>query len=242
MTLWAVLAASLVGSLHCAGMCGGFVMLYAGPEGGAVRHAAYNAGRLLAYVGLGVLAAFVAGQVDLAAETLVGARRVATIGLGLVLVFVALREFGLLRRRGKLVQIEDRPGLVARLQARVGRLSRRPGMTPALMVGLFSAVLPCGWLWSFVAVAGTTADPLAGAAVMAAFWAGTVPVLLTVGGLATVLGSRMRRYARPFAAATILAAGVWALAGKWAPMTTASGDAAPGHHHCGPHQPGDPVE
>ncbi len=241
-TLGAVLAASLVGSLHCAGMCGGFVMLYAGPRGGIGRHVAYNLGRLLSYTALGVSVGFVAGRVDVAAATWAGVGRVASVVLGALLVLIALREFGLLRRRAPLVQIEGRPGRRARLQAAVGRLTRRPGLLPALAVGLLSALLPCGWLWSFVVVAGSTADPLRGGLVMAAFWLGTVPVLVTVGGLAQALGSRLRRYARPLAATTLLLAGLYALAGKWTPMTTASADAPPGQPHCGPGLPGDPLE
>ena len=48
--LLSILGASLLGSVHCAAMCGGFVCLYsgAGParHTGAAPHAAYNAGRI----------------------------------------------------------------------------------------------------------------------------------------------------------------------------------------------------
>ena len=54
-----VLGASLLGSAHCAGMCGGFVAFYAGGaaslRGRAAWscHLAYNGGRLAAYATLG---------------------------------------------------------------------------------------------------------------------------------------------------------------------------------------------
>ena len=60
-----VLMASLVGSVHCAGMCGGFVCFYAGagvndassPRPSLLHaHALYNIGRLLSYLILGALA------------------------------------------------------------------------------------------------------------------------------------------------------------------------------------------
>ena len=58
--LLAVLGASLLGSVHCAAMCGGFVCLYSGTGAsrhkGAAPHAAYNAGRLVSYLLLGALA------------------------------------------------------------------------------------------------------------------------------------------------------------------------------------------
>jgi len=58
-----VLVASLLGSVHCAAMCGAFTCLYANPVergrpiGGELPpHLAYNLGRLAAYVALGALA------------------------------------------------------------------------------------------------------------------------------------------------------------------------------------------
>ena len=66
--LLAVLGASLLGSVHCAALCGGFVCLYTGvgstrtvhATSGRIRraapHAAYNAGRLVSYLSIGVLA------------------------------------------------------------------------------------------------------------------------------------------------------------------------------------------
>ena len=54
----------VVGSLHCAGMCGPLVAAYAGMPGSdtpwrrrALAHGAYSIGRLLAYLALGGLAA-----------------------------------------------------------------------------------------------------------------------------------------------------------------------------------------
>ena len=55
LTLAAVLAASLLGSLHCVAMCGGFVAIVSAPgERGPLL--AYQATRGLAYTSLGALA------------------------------------------------------------------------------------------------------------------------------------------------------------------------------------------
>src|SRR5690348_2273821 len=68
--LLAVLGASLLGSVHCAAMCGGFVCMYAGLRGAAsprrevAPHVAYNAGRLVSYLLLGVIAGSVGGRID----------------------------------------------------------------------------------------------------------------------------------------------------------------------------------
>ena len=69
------------------------------------------------------------------------------------------------------------PGFVLRIGARVNRLVReRPPVARALLLGLFSTLLPCGWLYAFAVLAAGTGGPWTGMLVMAAFWAGTVPV------------------------------------------------------------------
>ena len=71
---------------------------------------------------------------------------------------------------------------------RWGPLPRATGM------GLLTAFLPCGWLYAFVIIAGGTGSFAAGAAVMIAFWLGTVPVLASLGvGLQTLTGLFGRR-------------------------------------------------
>lgn len=217
--LSATLAASLLGSLHCAAMCGGFAAMCSGAgtgrgaSRGVMGAVAYNGGRLVAYLALGAGAGFVAGRVDAVAAALVGVQHLAAWALVAVLVLMAVRE---LRGRTVTVGIDDprRPGLIARLRGRIAGLIGRPGAGPAVAVGLLSALLPCGWLWSFVAVAGTTGEASSGAAVMAVFWVGTVPALAAVGGLARLFGVRARRYGRRLQVVVLsLAAGV-ALAGK----------------------------
>ena len=83
-----VFVSSLLGSLHCAGMCGPLVAAYAGWPGAdaarrrrAAAHAAYNAGRLAAYVALGALAGLFGAAVNDAAAW-AGMTRAAAIGSG----------------------------------------------------------------------------------------------------------------------------------------------------------------
>ncbi len=188
-----VLGASLVGSLHCAGMCGPLVAVYAAdaPATGRLRaHGAYHGGRLLTYATLGGLAGGLGGLLDLAG-TLVG---VATLAAAVAGATVA--AWGAL----KLLSLyDDRwSGLVAprgvqRLAGRVlARLRDYPPAVRALVMGLSSALLPCGWLYAFIAVAAGAASVLGGITVMAAFWLGTVPAL-------AVVGEGVRRLAGPLA-------------------------------------------
>ena len=84
--LGTVFMASLAGSLHCAGMCGGFVAFYSGTEPGRrgrryLAHLTYNGGRLTSYLILGALAGLLGAAVDLAGS-MAGVQRFAAIAAG----------------------------------------------------------------------------------------------------------------------------------------------------------------
>ncbi|MFZ5480429.1 MAG: sulfite exporter TauE/SafE family protein, partial [Myxococcota bacterium] len=119
----AAVLAGLVGSPHCVGMCGGFASAC-----GARRHglAAWNAGRLLAYVAVG------------AAIGSLGA--IPTVGRGLAAVLVVLFA---LRLAGIGPELPAIPGV-----AKVGAwLLARSGLGARVAFGAVSALLPCGLLW-----------------------------------------------------------------------------------------------
>lgn len=173
-----VVSASLLGSLHCAGMCGGLVALYAADARGreARAHVAYHTGRLATYAALGALAGALGGLVD-HAGTLAGIAHLAAIVAG-----AAVALWGVFKLAGI---ADERIGLPKAVSARIARfvagVRRHPPTLRAALLGLSSALLPCGWLYAFVAVAAGTGSALAGAGVMATFWLGTVPALAVVG-------------------------------------------------------------
>ena len=214
--LGAVLLASLLGSLHCAGMCGPLVAFAVGahpaaPGGRMGPHLAYHLGRLAAYTGLGVIGGALGHALD-AGGALLGLQRVAAVVAGAMILGFALVI--LLRWRGVHFGAQL-PAWLARLGQRAHRLALAlPPTRRAGVVGLLSALLPCGWLYAFAITAAGTASPLWGGAVMAVFWVGTVPMLLVVGGgvqrLAAWTGAKA-----PLATALVLAGvGLYTIAGR----------------------------
>jgi len=215
--LLGVLVASLVGSIHCAAMCGGFVCVYAGastPRGLAnlPAHVAYNGGRLVSYVVLGIVAGAIGARVDDLGR-FAGMSRGAAILAGTLMVAWAL---GIMAASlGMRV-----PGTLApewakrRLGAALVAMRDRPPVARAAVTGLLTTLLPCGWLYTFVVTAGGTGSGLGGAGVMLAFWLGTVPVLLGLGlGAQRLLGPVARRL--PLAsAALVLVLGLLSIAGR----------------------------
>jgi sulfite exporter TauE/SafE len=110
-----------------------------------------------------------------------------------VLVIVAVKPW--LPARPPLLAI-GRAAKAPRLASRIATLLARGGRGAAPAIGLFTALLPCGWLWSFVALAAATKSSTAGALLMLAMWAGSLPALTSVGAvvswLSRIAGTRAR--------------------------------------------------
>jgi len=217
IALWgSVAVASLLGSPHCAAMCGGFVCFYSGQAAGARRwlpHAAYNSGRLASYAVLGALAGAV-GQGVNRLGALAGVSRAAAILAGLLMV--AWGGATVLRALG--VRL---PGAAAPSGGPVAAAMRRLRLAPpwqrALALGLLTTLLPCGFLYAFVAVAAGTGSAPLGALAMGVFWLGTVPVMAGVGALAQRAFGPLQRHLPVATAGLLVVLGLLTMAGKFHP-------------------------
>lgn len=181
----------LFGLTHCLGMCGGIVgALDVGIDpkqvrgGGRMRfHLSYNAGRIASYVSAGVLAGLLG---SLAATASYGnALPVGQLIAGVMMIALGLYLAGWWRA----ITVLEKGG--QHLWKRIEPLGRGflPVTSPlqALGLGLIWGWLPCGLVYSALALAMASASPLSGALIMAAFGLGTLPALLSFGTFATVL-------------------------------------------------------
>lgn len=222
-----VLVSSLLGSVHCAAMCGGFVCVYAGESRGWTSHAAYNGGRLVSYLVVGAIAGVLGSSVN-RAGALAGVSRAAAIVSGALLLLwgasLALRSFG--------VRWPKAPGasLSQRLLGPLLRLTRgRSATIRAGTVGLLSTLLPCGWLYAFVVTAGGTGRITSALLVMTVFWAGTLPAMLVVGqGLQRLTGP-LRTRLPLLTAAAVMVIGALTMAGRLAAPAQAHAHQAPAY-------------
>lgn len=211
-----VFVASLFGSLHCAGMCGPFVAFALGPPGeGHSRwklQAAYNGGRLVTYTILGAVAGSLGALVDMT-SALAGLQPVAMALAGGLMVALGVTE--LLRHFGHRIASIKPPKLLVTTVQRGQRMALALQPTQrALAIGLLTTLLPCGWLYAFALTAAGTGDPLAGAVVMAVFWVGTLPVLVSLGaGIQAALGVLGKRLPVVCAVA-LIAVGLATLGGR----------------------------
>lgn len=228
----AVFLASLTGSLHCAGMCGGLVAVYAGgapaePRRRWTAHLAYNLGRLVAYATLGAVAGFAGRAVDLAGS-LAGLARVAETLSGALIAIWGLHALAL--ARGLRVPSMAAPGWLRRRFGRgLALVENRPPAERAAALGLLSALLPCGWLYAFVVAAAGTGGPATGALLMTLFWAGTVPALAGIGAAVQSVAGPLRRHLPTACAVVMIVVGLLAVAGR-ASMRPPSAASTPACH------------
>ncbi|MFK7790372.1 MAG: sulfite exporter TauE/SafE family protein [Phycisphaeraceae bacterium] len=213
----AVFLASVLGSLHCAGMCGAFVAFAVADSEGkpgqrVALNMAYHGGRLTTYVLLGIAAGSVGALLDLSGA-LVGLSQVAMSLAGAMMILFGLSAA--MAAMGKRSIRMPVPKFMQKSLAAGHKLAM--GFSPvrrALMIGLLTTLLPCGWLYAFAAVAGGTASPLLGGLTMAVFWLGTLPVLVSLGvGVQRFSGILGRKLPHATALALILV-GTWTLIGR----------------------------
>lgn len=213
-----VFVAGLVGSVHCAAMCGSFACLATGGDtsrGPRVLRssAAYNIGRLLSYLVLGATAGAAGAGLD-RAGAVAGIARPATIVAGTLLILWGIAS--LLAALGVRMPLLDiPPALASRVAGAVRAVQDRPRAVRALAIGLLTAALPCGWLYAFVATSAAAGSALGGAVVMAAFWAGTVPMMAAVGLGAQRLFGPLRSRLPALTAVILVLIGTLTVAGRF---------------------------
>jgi sulfite exporter TauE/SafE len=220
-----VALASLLGSPHCAGMCGGFVCLYAGQTGTRRLgpHVAYHLGRVVTYLALGAVAGALGSGVERMGAAL-GVARAAAIVAGTLMVVSG--AWSLTRALAGTRAGERRFSFPARwIAPALAAVRDQTPVVRAGVVGLVTTLLPCGWLYAFVAVAAGAGSPAGGLVVMAAFWLGTLPVLAGLGVAAHGVTSVLRRRLPVVTATLLIAIGTLTLAGKMRPSAVVAAPA-----------------
>jgi sulfite exporter TauE/SafE len=205
----------VVGSAHCAAMCGPLVVTIdralAGPSRRAkVIHAAgYHLARVLTYAALG-LGAGAAGQTLAAA----GLGRVLAVAAGVVLLLVA---FGSALPPG-LRRVSARPAvLAARACGAAARAGRAHPVAGALLAGVANGLLPCGLVYAALLTATALGTTLGAVTLMAGFGVGTIPTLLALSAATATSAVGIRSRLRALQPVLLAVTAVILLARGFAP-------------------------
>lgn len=229
----AVLAGGFLGSAHCIGMCGGFAAAVGAGDRPFwpvfARQLVYNGGRIFTYAFLGVLAG--AGGLYVSRWTVAGltAPQILSLLAGVLMLCIgaaALGMFGRSRGNGT-----SPGGLFAPL---FGYFLNARGWTGYFAAGLANGFLPCGLVYSFVALAASRAAVADGAVLMCIFGLGTLPAMLLIGCGSTLLTHTARLRIYRLAAVLVIAMGCVTIWRGW-PGGEACHDAgaAPAACHAG---------
>ncbi|MCO4845000.1 MAG: sulfite exporter TauE/SafE family protein [Sulfurovum sp.] len=184
-----ILTTAFLGSVgHCIGMCGGIVVAYSSTKidqrtsylQQTSAHLAYNFGRVTTYAILGAAFGYV-GQVVAFTPTTKGVLFVIT---GMLMILAGLSLIGNLKF---LNSAEWSVSKYAWYQNSFRALMSNKSYLSFYLLGLLNGIIPCGLVYSFAIFAASTADPLAGALVMATFGLATIPALFFLGFLTKFL-------------------------------------------------------
>ncbi|MBA2778027.1 sulfite exporter TauE/SafE family protein [Billgrantia kenyensis] len=187
----------LLSSTHCLGMCGGIAgaltfslspEVRARPRWLTTFNLTYNAGRISSYL---VAGALVAGSAGVLSSTVGTANRPLMAVLGAAfLIAVGLYIAGWFPRFAR-IEALGRP-LWQYLEPMGRRLLPVRRLYQAYGFGLIWGWLPCGLVYSALLYSLTTEVAWRGALFMLFFGLGTMPMLFTVGVMASSTAARLR--------------------------------------------------
>lgn len=162
-----VFIASILGSSHCAAMCGPIAITTNNNNGGLDF---YHFGRLLSYLLLGALAGYF-GEKLLSSKYQI----VSIASAILISAFLIFSGYRLIKQRALDPFFFKKLAFFLFIPAKWAR-TQNPAIR-SFTVGILNGFLPCGWLYVFVLGSIATKDPIYGAVLLAMFWLGTVPAL-----------------------------------------------------------------
>ncbi|MDO4450859.1 MAG: sulfite exporter TauE/SafE family protein [Moraxella sp.] len=225
------LAMGFLGSPHCMGMCGGIVAAFGismknlNPQKRGILIASYHVGRILSYMGLGLVATLV-GETVLA--PFITGNALPRIILGLAIIFASLLMLGL-----PILNRLEKVGLglwqaLAPIRQKVLPMDSIP---KALSAGLLWGLLPCGMVYGALVMAvsiSATSEPMMGVLFMAMFGLGTIPMLALTGATLSWLQQKVKAFnLRRFSGAIMLISGILVM--------THNGGGHHNHHHAHTH-------
>ncbi len=184
MELWTAFILGLVGSLHCAGMCGPLALAL--PATGHSRSSfvlsrlLYNLGRIFTYCVLGAIFGLVGQTLVLA-----GFQRWVSLTAGAVIL---IGLFASSRYTFGTPVVKS----VSWVKSALGKLLQQRTPLALLSLGGLNGLLPCGLVYVACAASTASGSVFGGMEYMLAFGLGTMPMMLSIGLLGKKLQLALR--------------------------------------------------
>lgn len=212
--IWLALITGLTtGGLSCMAVQGGLLATTLAPDGKPTKAretartiSLFLLAKLVVYTLLGFLLGWLGASIELSATT----RAVLQLFVAIFLIGTALRMLDV-HPIFRVFAVQP-PKALTRWLRRFSKESESDLGTPVIL-GALTVLIPCGVTQAMMATALSTASPWQGAAIMAAFTLGTMPVFFGLAYLATRLGQQLQRWFTVAAAILILFLGLYAVEG-----------------------------
>ena len=161
-----IFMASLIGSGHCGAMCG---LLGSIGNGTKEKFWSYHLGRLSAYLAIGLIFS----KIGAGLKGVLGFENFAfplSVLVGVVFCLIGIAQI--------FSKQKARLGLHLLVPQKLRALSARTfrNFNNTFLMGFAASTLPCGWLYSLMAISLGLGNTVLSAVAILAFWAGSLPV------------------------------------------------------------------
>lgn len=204
MVFWTAFTIGLLGSFHCAGMCG--PIAFALPVGnrsntGKITAALlYNLGRIITYSAFGLLFGLLGKGFKMA-----GWQQSISLIIGVLFILVAVVPAAVSNKLNPTGYIGR---LTAKLKHHLGKLFRLKSKGAFIGIGLLNGLLPCGLVYAAIGGAITMGSALEGSLFMALFGLGTLPLMIGIILAANQISVKIRSKIRKLVPVFILLMGL----------------------------------
>ena len=202
-----IFVSGVLGSAHCIGMCGGIAATMSlgtrSVTEALLRQGCWSLGRTLTYVFLGVMAAAIGAKFLKSQGNAIWLQAMFAIVAGLMLIIQGLHAAGWLSWR-----VRRRSGIPCVTRTVFSQFFRGGSSIGVFIAGLLTGFLPCGLVYSFLALAASSGSVAKGVLIMLSFGLGTIPVMLVTGAGLSLATIGIRRQLIRVAAISVVVTGL----------------------------------
>lgn len=179
----------LMGSFHCAGMCGPIAIALP-LHGNTVPQKIYggilyNTGRTITYGLMGAIFGLLGQGVEM-----LGFQQKISVVMGSIMI---LSVFFPAIFKNQYNLNKSAFSLVARLKDKLGQMFTIRSFSSLFFIGLLNGLLPCGLVYMAIAGSIGTGNALLGSLYMVFFGLGTIPMMLSISLAGNILSSTIQR-------------------------------------------------
>ena len=203
--LLSALVLGLMGSFHCAGMCGPIAIALP-LHGNTVPQkifggALYNIGRTITYGVMGAIFGMLGQGVEM-----IGFQQKISVIMG-VLMIVSVLFPALFKNQYSMEKSWF--SVVGKLKKSIGQMFSIRSFSSLFVIGLLNGLLPCGLVYMAIAGAIGTGGILLGSLYMILFGLGTIPMMLSISLAGNVMSLAVRNKINKFIPVLVVIVGIF---------------------------------